>query len=95
MGACSAPSMSLEEAGRIPTWRPGVSGALAALLLQMVRLMIGSRGGSSGEQYLQGGVNRNHIFKGLSGIVTFLIERCNLSALPLHLHQPPRSVIVR
>jgi len=59
----------------------------------MVRRMIGSRvgtGGSSGEQYLQGAVNRNHIFKGLSGIVTFLIERCNLSALPSRLHQPLR-----
>ncbi len=53
--------------------------------LQMVRRMIGSRvgtGGSSGEQYLQGAVNRNYIFKELAGVITFLIERGNLPALP-------------
>jgi tryptophan 2,3-dioxygenase len=53
--------------------------------LQMVRRMIGIRvgtGGSSGEQYLQGAVNRNYIFKELAGIITFLIERCHLPTLP-------------
>ena len=61
--------------------------------LQMVRRMIGTRigtGGSSGEQYLQGAVNRNYIFKELSGIITFLIERRNLPALPARLHQALR-----
>ncbi|HEY2713345.1 MAG TPA: tryptophan 2,3-dioxygenase family protein [Chthoniobacterales bacterium] len=58
--------------------------------LQMVRRMIGSRvgtGGSSGEQYLQGAVNRNYIFRELAGIITFLIERCHLPTLPPRLHQ--------
>jgi tryptophan 2,3-dioxygenase len=35
-------------------------------------------GGSSGEQYLQGAVNKNYIFKDLAGVITFLIERRNL-----------------
>ncbi len=61
--------------------------------LQMVRRMIGTRvgtGGSSGEQYLQGAVNKNYIFKELSGVITFLIERGNLPALPARLHQALR-----
>jgi tryptophan 2,3-dioxygenase len=61
--------------------------------LQMVRRMIGSRvgtGGSSGEQYLQGAVNRNYIFRELAGIITFLIERCHLPKLPSHLRQALR-----
>ncbi|HSU85712.1 MAG TPA: tryptophan 2,3-dioxygenase family protein [Chthoniobacterales bacterium] len=61
--------------------------------LQMVRRMIGSRvgtGGSSGEQYLQGAVNRNYIFRELSGIITFLIERCHLPVLPPRLRQALR-----
>ena len=61
--------------------------------LQMVRRMIGSRvgtGGSSGEQYLQGAVNRNYIFRELSGIITFLIERRHLPTLPSRLHQALR-----
>ena len=61
--------------------------------LQMVRRMIGSRvgtGGSSGEQYLQGAVNKNYIFKELAGMITFLIERRNLPALPARLHQALR-----
>jgi len=61
--------------------------------LQMVRRMIGSRvgtGGSSGEQYLQGAVNRNYIFKELAGIITFLIERCHLPVLPPRLRQALR-----
>ena len=61
--------------------------------LQMVRRMIGSRvgtGGSSGEQYLQGAVNRNYIFKELAGVITFLIERRHLPVLPARLHQALR-----
>ncbi len=61
--------------------------------LQMVRRMIGTRvgtGGSSGEQYLQGAVNRNYIFRELAGIVTYLIERCHLPPLPPRLHQALR-----
>jgi tryptophan 2,3-dioxygenase len=61
--------------------------------LQMVRRMIGTRvgtGGSSGEQYLQGAVNRNYIFKELAGVITFLIERCHLPALPSHLRRALR-----
>ncbi|MBA3960465.1 MAG: tryptophan 2,3-dioxygenase [Chthoniobacterales bacterium] len=61
--------------------------------LQMVRRMIGTRvgtGGSSGEQYLQGAVNRNYIFKELAGVITFLIERRNLPTLPSRLHRALR-----
>ncbi|MDQ3200229.1 MAG: tryptophan 2,3-dioxygenase [Verrucomicrobiota bacterium] len=61
--------------------------------LQMVRRMIGSRvgtGGSSGEQYLQGAVNRNYIFKDLAGVITFLIERRHLPTLPSRLRQALR-----
>ncbi len=61
--------------------------------LQMVRRMIGTRvgtGGSSGEQYLQGAVNRNYIYKELAGVITFLIERRNLPELPARLHQALR-----
>jgi tryptophan 2,3-dioxygenase len=61
--------------------------------LQMVRRMIGTRigtGGSSGEQYLQGAVNKNYIFKDLGGIITFLIERRNLPQLPKRLREALR-----
>ena len=61
--------------------------------LQMVRRMIGGRvgtGGSSGEQYLQGAVNKNYIFKELAGIITFLIERGRLPGLPESLHRALR-----
>ena len=61
--------------------------------LQMVRRMIGTRigtGGSSGEQYLQGAVNKNYIFKDLAAVITFLIERRNLPELPDRLHQALR-----
>jgi tryptophan 2,3-dioxygenase len=61
--------------------------------LQMVRRMIGTRigtGGSSGEQYLQGAVNKNYVFKELASIITFLIERRNLPQLPTRLHQALR-----
>ena len=61
--------------------------------LQMVRRMIGTRvgtGGSSGEQYLQGAVNKNYVFKELAGVITFLIERRNLPALPNRLRRALR-----
>jgi tryptophan 2,3-dioxygenase len=61
--------------------------------LQMVRRMIGTRigtGGSSGEQYLQGAVNKNYIYRELEGIVTFMIERRNLPHLPDRLHRALR-----
>jgi tryptophan 2,3-dioxygenase len=61
--------------------------------LQMVRRMIGTRigtGGSSGEQYLQGAVNKNYIFKELAGVITFLIERRNLPQLPKRLREALR-----
>jgi len=61
--------------------------------LQMVRRMIGTRvgtGGSSGEQYLQGAVNKNYVFKELAGVITFLIERRSLPALPARLHKALR-----
>jgi tryptophan 2,3-dioxygenase len=61
--------------------------------LQMVRRMIGTRigtGGSSGEQYLQGAVNKNYIYRELAGIITYLIERRSLPALPARLHQALR-----
>jgi tryptophan 2,3-dioxygenase len=61
--------------------------------LQMVRRMIGTRvgtGGSSGEQYLQGAVNKNYIYKELAGIITFLIERRNLPDLPTQLRKALR-----
>ncbi len=61
--------------------------------LQMVRRMIGTRvgtGGSSGEQYLQGAVNKNYVFKELAGVITFLIERRNLPRLPQRLHKALR-----
>lgn len=61
--------------------------------LQMVRRMIGSRvgtGGSSGQEYLQGAVNKNYIFKELTGITTYLIERCHLPVLPPRLRHALR-----
>ena len=61
--------------------------------LQMVRRMIGTRvgtGGSSGEQYLQGAVNKNYVYKELAGVITFLIERRNLPALPQRLRKALR-----
>ncbi|MEO7167242.1 MAG: tryptophan 2,3-dioxygenase family protein [Chthoniobacterales bacterium] len=54
--------------------------------LQTVRCMIGNRvgaGGTSGEQYLQGAVTRNYIFKELAGV----IERHHLPILPSRLRQ--------
>jgi tryptophan 2,3-dioxygenase len=61
--------------------------------LQMVRRMIGTRvgtGGSSGERYLEGAVNKNYVFKELAAVITFLIERRNLPELPQRLHNALR-----
>ena len=61
--------------------------------LQMVRRMIGTRigtGGSSGEQYLQGAVNKNYIFKELAGIITFSDRARNLPQLPSRLREALR-----
>ncbi len=61
--------------------------------LQMVRRMIGTRvgtGGSSGEQYLQGAVNKNYVYRELAGVITFLIERRNLPELPSRLRKALR-----
>ena len=52
--------------------------------LQMVRRMIGLRvgtGGTSGADYLEGAVSQNYIFKELSSIVTYMVERSRLPAL--------------
>ncbi len=52
---------------------------------QMVRRMIGLRvgtGGTSGATYLEGAVHQNYIYKELSSIVTYLIERRNMPPLP-------------
>src|SRR5947207_15818985 len=61
--------------------------------LQMVRRMIGTRigtGGSSGELYLQGAVNKNYIYKELAGVITYLIERRSLPQLPDRLRRALR-----
>jgi tryptophan 2,3-dioxygenase len=51
----------------------------------MVRRMIGMRvgtGGTSGSGYLEGALNQHHIFKELTEISTFLVERSRLPELP-------------
>lgn len=53
--------------------------------IDMVRRMIGLRmgtGNTSGRGYLEGALNKHYIFRDLSGISTFLIERKNLPLLP-------------
>ncbi len=53
--------------------------------LDMVRRMIGMRmgtGNTSGGGYLEGALNKHYIFKDISGLSTFLIERKNLPKLP-------------
>jgi tryptophan 2,3-dioxygenase len=57
---------------------------------QMVRRMIGLRvgtGGTSGATYLEGAVHQNYIYKELSSIVTYLIERRNIPPLPERLRR--------
>ena len=51
----------------------------------MVRRMIGMRigtGGTSGSGYLEGALNQHYIFKELTEIATFLVERSKLPELP-------------
>jgi tryptophan 2,3-dioxygenase len=51
----------------------------------MVRRMIGLRvgtGGTSGSGYLEGALNQHYIFRELTEIATFLVERSRLPALP-------------
>jgi tryptophan 2,3-dioxygenase len=53
--------------------------------LDMVRRMIGMRmgtGNTSGGGYLEGALHKHYIFKDISGLSTFLIERKNLPKLP-------------
>lgn len=54
----------------------------------MVRRMIGMRvgtGNTSGSGYLEGSLNKHYIFKDLSGLSTYLIERRRLPPLPVEL----------
>ena len=51
----------------------------------MARRMIGLRmgtGGTSGAGYLEGALRQHYIFKELTEVSTFLIERSNLPELP-------------
>ena len=53
--------------------------------INMVRRMIGSRigtGGSSGAGYLQGAMDKHYIFKELTQLNSFLIDRKELPQLP-------------
>ena len=54
----------------------------------MVRRMIGMRvgtGNTSGSGYLEGALNKHYVFKDLSGLSTYLIERKKLPHLPYEL----------
>jgi tryptophan 2,3-dioxygenase len=54
----------------------------------MVRRMIGMRAGTgntSGSGYLEGAMNRHYVFKDLSALSTYLIERRRLPQLPVEL----------
>lgn len=56
----------------------------------MVRRMIGMRvgtGNTSGSSYLEGALSKHYIFKDLSGLSTYLIERRKLPQLPVELIQ--------
>jgi tryptophan 2,3-dioxygenase len=51
----------------------------------MARRMIGMRsgtGGTSGAGYLEGALRQHYIFKELTEVSTFLIERSHLPSLP-------------
>ena len=53
--------------------------------LIMVRRMIGMRvgtGNTSGAGYLEGALNKHYIYRDLSGLSTYLIERKKLPKLP-------------
>lgn len=56
--------------------------------LVMVRRMIGMRvgtGNTSGAGYLEGALSKHYVYRDLSGLATYLIERKNLPKLPLEL----------
>ena len=56
--------------------------------INMVRRMIGTRigtGGSTGEGYLQGAMDKHYIFKEISQLNSFLIDRRKLPVLPKEL----------
>jgi tryptophan 2,3-dioxygenase len=56
----------------------------------MVRRMIGMRSGTgntSGSGYLEGALNKHYVFKDISGLSTYLIERNKLPHLPVELIQ--------
>jgi tryptophan 2,3-dioxygenase len=56
----------------------------------MVRRMIGMRSGTgntSGSGYLEGAMNKHYIYKDISGLSTYLIERNKLPHLPVDLIQ--------
>jgi tryptophan 2,3-dioxygenase len=56
----------------------------------MVRRMIGMRvgtGGTSGAGYLEGTLIRHYIFKELTEVTTFVVERSKLPELPNGLKQ--------
>lgn len=56
--------------------------------LNMVRRMIGTRvgtGGSTGAGYLQGAMEKHYVFKEISQLTSFLIDRRKLPALPTKL----------
>jgi tryptophan 2,3-dioxygenase len=58
--------------------------------LIMVRRMIGLRvgtGNTSGSGYLEGALNKHYVYRDLSGLSTYLIERKKLPALPFELIQ--------
>jgi tryptophan 2,3-dioxygenase len=56
----------------------------------MVRRMIGMRSGTgntSGSGYLEGAMNKHYVYKDISGLSTYLIERNKLPHLPVELIQ--------
>jgi tryptophan 2,3-dioxygenase len=58
--------------------------------INMVQRMIGSRigtGGSSGAGYLKAAMDKHYIFKELTQLNSFLVERKKLPALPKEVEQ--------
>ena len=58
--------------------------------INMVRRMIGTRigtGGSSGAGYLQGAMDKHYIFKEISQLNSFLIDKRNLPKLPVEISE--------
>jgi tryptophan 2,3-dioxygenase len=50
----------------------------------MIGMRVGT-GNTSGSGYLEGALNKHYIYKDLSGLSTYLIERKKLPALPQEL----------